>query len=105
MSKIEEHNLMNNDFLRRAADTLRVMGHPSRIKISLLLSQGRFSVGEIAEICQIRPNQTCEHLRLLKQHGLLGSDKEGRTVFYYIDSPRLTGLLQCISDNCSRREQ
>lgn len=100
MSKVIEHNLMDNEFLSRAAETLRVMGHPSRIKISLLLAEGRFSVGEIAEICNIPPNQTCEHLRLLKQHGLLGSKKEGRTVFYYIDSPRLTGLLHCISENC-----
>ena len=104
MNKDKEHKFTNKEFLCRAAETLRVMGHPARIKISLLLTDGRFSVGEIAEICNIPPNQTCEHLRLLKQHGLLGSEKEGRTVFYYIDSPRLTGLLQCISENCKKAE-
>jgi ArsR family transcriptional regulator len=103
VSKGVEHNLMDDNFFIIAAETLRVMGHPARIKIALLLSRGRFSVGEIARLCELPPNQTCEHLRLLQQHALLDSRKEGRTVFYYIDSPRLTGLLHCISDNCQRR--
>ncbi len=96
----KEYNLMSEEQLQCAAETLKVMGHPVRIKMALLLSQGRFSVGELAELCGVPPNQTCEHLRLLKRHDLLNSEKEGRTVFYYIDSNRLSSLLQCISKNC-----
>ena len=100
MSNEKIYNLMSDEHLQCAADTLKVMGHPIRIKMALLLSQGRFSVGELAELCGLPPNQTCEHLRLLKRYDLLDSEKEGRTVFYYIDSDRLSGLLECISKNC-----
>ena len=41
-----------------------------------------------------------KHLRLLKGHGLLGSVRKGRTVFYRIASPQLPGLIQCIRRNC-----
>ena len=36
---------------------------------------------EIAEACDLPPNQMSEHLRLLKGHGFLDSDRQARTVF------------------------
>ena len=55
----------------KAAECLKVMAHPVRLKIVDILMQGDFAVHEIAELCDTSPNQTCEHLRLLKGHGLL----------------------------------
>jgi len=91
---------MSDDYLRRAADTLKVMAHPVRLRIVEILSQGRFSVGEIAELCTLPHNQTCEHLRLMKGHSLLDSEREGRTVYYKIVAPQLISLLSCIRKNC-----
>ncbi len=91
---------MSDDYLRRAADTLKVMAHPVRLRVVEILSQGRFSVGEIAELCKLPHNQACEHLRLMKGHGLLDSEREGRTVYYKIVAPQLTSLLTCIRKNC-----
>jgi DNA-binding transcriptional ArsR family regulator len=48
----------------------------------------------------VPPNQACEHLRLLKNHGLLTSKRDGRIVYYSIASQQLTGLLACIKSNC-----
>ena len=102
MNKCHVNSLekMSEEYLEKVADCLKLMAHPVRIRIVEILSQGRFAVGEIAELCGVAPNQTCEHLRLLKNHGLLSSKREGRTVYYSIASQQLTGLLACIKSNC-----
>ena len=86
--------------LEEAAECLRVMAHPVRLKMVNVLMQGEFPVHEIAQLCATSPNQTCEHLRLLKSHGLLSSERRGRTVYYKILSPRLPRLIECIKTTC-----
>lgn len=93
--------LISFEALDQAAECLKVMAHPVRLRIVDVLSQGRFAVHEIAEMCETSPNQTCEHLRLLKGHKLLTSRRQGRTVYYEIASPQLTNLLACINKNCN----
>lgn len=93
-------DLPTDALLEEAAECLRVMAHPVRLKMVCILMQGEFAVHEIAELCQTSPNQTCEHLRLLKGHGLLSSERRGRTVYYQISSPRLPRLIECIKGSC-----
>ena len=88
------------EMLEGAADCLKVMAHPVRLRIVNVLMQGEFAVHEIADLCETSPNQTCEHLRLLKGHSLLSSERRGKTVYYKITSPRLPGLLNCITKSC-----
>ena len=93
-------DFLPDDMLEAAAECLKVMAHPVRLRMVNLLMQGEFAVHEIAELCRTSPNQTCEHLRLLKSHGFLSSERRGRTVYYKITSPQLPGLIQCIRKNC-----
>lgn len=97
---MENIDLLDMDFLEDAAELLKVMSHPVRLQIVHILTQGDFSVGEIAEMCELPPNQTCEHLRRLKTQGLLKSRRQGRMVYYSINSPRLPRLIQCILEGC-----
>ena len=92
--------LINHKMLERAAECLKVMAHPTRLKIVDVLMQGEFAVHEIAEITKTTPNQTCEHLRLLKGHDLLSSERRSRTVYYKIKSPQLPNLINCIKKTC-----
>jgi len=96
----ETLDLLPEDVLQGAAECLRLMGHPARLRIVDILMQGEFPVGEIAEMCNLPPHQTSEHLRLLKGHGLLDSARQGRTVYYRIANPRLPGLINCIRSTC-----
>ncbi len=93
-------SLIPMDELEKAADCLRVMGHPMRLRIVNILTQGEFPVGEIAEICELRPNHACEHLRLLQGRGLLDSERRGREVYYSIADPRLASLIECVQKSC-----
>ncbi|MFW6170358.1 MAG: ArsR/SmtB family transcription factor [Planctomycetota bacterium] len=93
--------LVDYKLLHEAAGCLKVMAHPVRLRIVDILSQGEFSVNEIAEYCELRPHQACEHLRLMQSHGLLDSERRGRAVYYGVASPRLPKLLQCIKATCA----
>ncbi len=93
--------LQSLDFLTEAAECLRVMAHPIRLRIVDILTQGEFPVNEIADMCELPAHQTSEHLRLLKGHGLLDSRRDGRIVYYTIANPRLPKLLQCIGTACA----
>jgi DNA-binding transcriptional ArsR family regulator len=100
MSKAGKRSLLPMDFLLNAAECLKVMAHPVRLRIVDILVAGEFPVNRIAEMCGLAPNRACEHLRLLKGRGLLDSRRRGRSVFYRIAAPQLPGLLSCIRSNC-----
>ena len=100
MAKTKQRTLLPMDFLNAAAECLKVMAHPVRLRIADILVGGEFPVNQIAELCDLAPNRACEHLRLLKGHGLLDSRRQGRSVLYRIASPQLPGLLSCIRNNC-----
>ena len=93
-------SLLPDEVLELASECLKVLSHPARLRMVEILMQGKFAVHEIAEICDLNPNQTCDHLRLLKGHRLLDSKREGRTVYYTIASPQVVGIIQCIRKNC-----
>ena len=61
-----------------------------------MLLQGQYTVGELAEACELPMAMASEHLRLMQRCGFLASDKEGRKVFYRVTEPQLKGILSCI---------
>ena len=79
-----------------AAECLKSLAHPVRLRIIQLLLHGRYTVGELAEDCQIPDNVASEHLRLLQRCGFLSSDREGRRVYYRVAEPHLVQLMGCI---------
>lgn len=81
---------------RDAAECLRILAHPARLRIVQLLLSGRFTVGELAADCEVPDNVASEHLRLLQHCGFLGREREGRKVFYTIAEPHLDQLMDCI---------
>ena len=96
--------LLPIDSLEVAAECLKIMGHPIRIRMVEILMQGEFPVHEIADMCELPAHQACEHLRLLKGHGLLASERRGRAVYYKISNPTLPRLIDCIRAACQEQE-
>lgn len=83
--------------LGEAAECLKTLAHPVRLRIVQLLLHGRYTVGELAEDCEIPDNVASEHLRLLQRCGFLNSEREGRRVYYEIAEPHLQQLMACIA--------
>ncbi len=90
--------LTDIDLLQEAAECLKTLAHPHRLRIIQLLNQGRFTVGELAEFCDIPGHMASEHLRLMQRCGFLTSEKEGRKTYYEICEPHLKNILSCIEE-------
>ncbi len=89
-------DITDYESLTQASECLKTMAHPVRLRMIEVLLDHRLTVGEIAELCQIRPNVASEHLTKMRDRGLLDMDKEGRQVFYTIAEPGLRSIMQCI---------
>ncbi len=84
------------DALEQAADCLKLLAHPHRLRMVQMLLQGRFAVGELAESCGIPSHMASEHLRLMQRCGFMKNEKEGRNAYYQIVEPHLAHILACI---------
>ena len=92
-----EKALIDLDALGQAAECLRTLAHPHRLRIVEMLLAGRYTVGELAEACGIPSHMASEHLRLMQRCGFLDSAREGRTVYYAIVEPHLANIMNCIA--------
>lgn len=88
--------LLPLDRLAQAAECLRTLAHPHRLRMVQMLLAGRYTVGELAEACEIPSHMASEHLRLMQRCGFLASEKEGRCAYYRIAEPHLAQILACI---------
>lgn len=88
--------LTDLEALGQAAECLRVLAHPHRLRMIQMLLAGDYTVGELAESCDLPTAMASEHLRLMQRCGFLSSQKEGRKVFYRVAEPHLKNIMQCI---------
>jgi len=84
------------DALGQAAECLKTLAHPHRLRMVQMLLRGRYTVGELAEACGIPSPMASEHLRLMQRCGFLMCDKEGRKAYYRIVEAHLANLMACI---------
>ena len=66
------------------------------LRMVQMLLAGRYTVGELAEACEIPSHMASEHLRLMQRCGFLASEKEGRYAYYRIAEPHLAQILACV---------
>jgi ArsR family transcriptional regulator, zinc-responsive transcriptional repressor len=88
--------LTSLDSLGEAAECLRVLAHPHRLRMVQMLLADTFSVTELAQACELPTPMASEHLRLMQRCGFLTSSKQGRKVYYEVAEPHLKQILKCI---------
>ena len=88
--------LTSLDALGQAAECLRTLAHPHRLRMVQMLLRGRYTVGELAEACEIPSHMASGHLRLMQRCGFLAQEREGRFVYYTIAEPHLEDIMRCV---------
>lgn len=61
-----------------------------------MLFAGQYSVGELAEACEIPSHMASEHLRLMQRCGFLDSQKDGRKAYYQVVEQHLANIMACV---------
>ncbi|MDG2223585.1 MAG: metalloregulator ArsR/SmtB family transcription factor [Rubripirellula sp.] len=80
----------------QAAECLKILAHPVRLRMVQMLLHGRYTVGELAEDSGVPDNVASEHLRLMQRCGFFTSQREGRKVYYEVAEPHLQQIMDCI---------
>ena len=76
--------------LRSLAAVLALAGNEVRLKILfLLIDEQQLCVCDIADVLQMTVSAVSQHLRKLKDGGVLHAHKVGQTVFYALSQPHL----------------
>jgi ArsR family transcriptional regulator, zinc-responsive transcriptional repressor len=85
------------EVLAAAAECLRTLAHPHRLRIVEMLLTGEYTVGQLADACGIASHVASGHLRLMQHCGLLQQRREGRNIYYQVCEPCLGDFLACIA--------
>lgn len=89
--------------IQRAAQCLKAMSHPLRLKILCTLGVDKISVQDIVEQVGTTQSNISQHLGILRERGIVGSVKDANRVYYYIDDERTLQLIQMLKEVfCSR---
>ena len=71
------------------------LGDEHRQRILLTFERGeRLNVGQIVEVSTLSRSAVSHHLKLLKDAGVLGSEKVGKEVYYWVDKDFLVDSLE-----------
>lgn len=100
MSTVKIQDLDANQ-LDKAASMLKAIAHPMRIAILSHLEDGKkLSVTEIHKLLNIEQSTTSHHLGILKDKGVLSSQREGKNTYYFLKHDSLRNIVECVS-RCS----
>ncbi len=91
--------------LEQSAAVMRVLAHPHRLRICELLMAERVSVNDLARHLSLASNAVSQHLNIMKAHGLVTCEREGKVVYYRVCDPRASWLLQCIRNHACATTQ
>ncbi len=78
--------------------TLRALADPIRRDILNMLKKGRMSAGEITEQFPVTGASISRHLSVLKDADLIRDTREGKFIFYDINTSVLEETLLWMSD-------
>ena len=73
--------------------TLKALSDPTRREILNLLKGGKRSAGEISDHFDITPAAISRHLSLLKEADLIWDTREGKYIFYELNTSVLEEIL------------
>ncbi len=76
------------------ADTFRILGDPTRVRIVDALAEGELCVCDIAEQVGISESAVSHQLRLMRGMRIVRGRREGRCVYYTLDDQHVLDLFQ-----------
>ena len=91
----------NSDFFSKEqannfAEILKALGHPVRLQIVDILSNGKRSVTELSEMTGQQQAIVSQQLKILRVSGLVISERTQGKAFYSLLINNLTNLLACL---------
>lgn len=84
--------------IKQAASFLKAMSHPLRLKILCTLGIDKVSVQDIVEQVGTTQSNISQHLRILRDRGILACHKDANRVYYHVDNQQTLQLIQMLRE-------
>jgi len=79
-----------------ASKLMKVLSNRDRLMILCQLSQGELRVGEIESLLNIEQPTLSQQLTVLRDEGLVSTRREGKHIYYQVDSPRALAVISVL---------
>jgi len=80
------------------SQVFKALADPTRRKVLQLLKERPMTAGEIADHVEIAKPTLSAHFAILREAGLVGSEKKGKTVTYWLNASVLEEALLGFAD-------
>jgi ArsR family transcriptional regulator len=92
---VSKTNLFDNE-LKRRANIFRALSHPARLQILQYLARTRTCLtGDISDMFPLKRTTVNQHMKELKNSGLILGHKEGAKTVYCLDCSKIEEM-KCI---------
>ena len=98
-SRDEEWSRSSDDDLHRGARILSALGDPERLRLLEMIAPGEICVADLVEETGARPTTVSQRLRLLRDHDLVRTRREGKHVYYRLSDGHAEALLRSALDH------
>jgi DNA-binding transcriptional ArsR family regulator len=77
-----------------AAEMLKTLSNPARLRLLCAMMQGEMSVGELEEALGASQSYVSGQLARMRAEGLVSADRDGRIIRYRLADPRIAPILE-----------
>jgi len=85
--------LPSDEELFNLADLFKVFGDTTRIRILYALFESELCVCAISELLNMTQSATSHQLRVLRDSKLVGSRRDGKTIFYFLADDHVRSIV------------
>ena len=80
----------------QACALLKVLGNPDRLTLLCQLTQGEYCVSELETLLGISQPTLSQQLGVLREENLVSTRREGKQIYYRIDSNEAQAVMQVL---------
>ena len=89
-----QDRLLDDRSAAALAETFKVLGDPTRVRILDALARAEVPVCDLADVLGLTQSAVSHQLRLLRSMRLVRSRREGRHIFYAVDDDHIARLFK-----------
>lgn len=87
------------------AKTLKALGDPKRFQLLQLMSERGYCVRALARVSELSESAVSQHLKVLREAGLVYGVKRGYYTHYCVDKDALRDIIAELDRMCSTRRK
>jgi DNA-binding transcriptional ArsR family regulator len=91
--------------LAQAAEVLKAVAHPVRLRIIELLEDGEKTVTELLTCLGTQQAYTSQQLNILKSKGVVAARRQGNQIYYSVANPGAIKVIHCIRGTQVQQQQ